>query len=403
MTSQAIPSEPSPLPKLTLRRIKIQGFKSLKDVDLQNLNRISVFVGANGAGKSNLLSALRWIPRILTEDLAVWSEEQGGANAILHGGTKQTKDILIRLEFEAERGLFAYEMRLGHARDNLFFREEKVEFKERNTEIWDVNIIGTGHKKSILGSRDLNDDIKVKAIRHAIQRMSFFHFHDTSNTGTLRQPSDLGDMGHLKPFGENLPSYLRMLRDSQIGDDRTAWKRIKHFIKRIAPYVKKIHPAISLISDIEDQNLSIWDALDRPELAKAKVRLTWTDIQDRAFNAFDFSDGTLRALALFTALGQPWDRRPRFITIDEPELGLHPAALYLFCALCRSVSSDSQIFLATQSLFLLDSFDLSQIIVAEQHQGETRFKTLSQDDLQIWLDDYSLSEIFEKHIIGGYP
>jgi predicted ATPase len=119
---------------------------------------------------------------------------------------------------------------------------------------------------------------------------------------------------------------------------------------------------------------------------------------------YDLSDGTLRALALFTV---HWDNRGIVVRglsrSMSRNLGLHPAALHLFCALCRSVSSDSQIFLATQSLFLLDSFDLSQIIVAEQHQGETRFKTLSQDDLQIWLDDYSLSEIFEKHIIGGYP
>lgn len=416
MTSQAIPSEPSPQSKLTLRRIKIQGFKSLKDVDLQNLNRISVFVGANGAGKSNLLSALRWIPLMQSSDITYWSEMQGGLNAILHGGTKQTQSILMRLEFEGEysilacekrnAGIFAYEARLIHARGNLLFEEEKVEFKKQGQESWKTIHLGSGHRWTALHrseTRDETDEMSVRAIRYSIRNMGYFHFHDTSDESPLRRGSRIDDTGLLNTFGANLPSFLRMLQDSQKEDYQIALRRIIGLTKRIAPYIKNIYPTISLLSPIEDQELKILDLINRPDLAKATVNLRWTDTQDRSFNAYDLSDGTLRSLALFTVLGQPWDLRPRFITIDEPELGLHPAALHLFCALCRSVSSDSQIFLATQSLFLLDSFDLSQIIVAEQHQGETRFKTLSQDDLQIWLDDYSLSEIFEKHIIGGYP
>jgi predicted ATPase len=123
MTSQAIPSEPSPLSKLTLRRIKIQGFKSLKDVDLQNLNRISVFVGANGAGKSNLLSALRWIPlhAYSSGSCLFGLKMQGGAKCDLARRNQANSiDILMRLEFEGEysilacekrnAGMFAYEM-----------------------------------------------------------------------------------------------------------------------------------------------------------------------------------------------------------------------------------------------------------------------------------------------------
>ena len=57
------------------------------------------------------------------------------------------------------------------------------------------------------------------------------------------------------------------------------------------------------------------------------VRLDWIDDQDERFGVHQLSDGTLRAIALITALAQPTHLLPRLISIDEPELGLHPAAI----------------------------------------------------------------------------
>lgn len=72
------------------------------------------------------------------------------------------------------------------------------------------------------------------------------------------------------------------------------------------------------------------------------VRLDWIDDQDERFGAHQLSDGTLRLIALITALAQPTERLPRFISIDEPELGLHPAAITLLAELARSVSRHTQ-------------------------------------------------------------
>jgi predicted ATPase len=399
MPTQAFPSEPSPLPRISLRRLVVQGFKSLKDVDLDDLQRISVFVGPNGAGKSNILSALRVIPLLRAGNLRSWTEKQGGPDAILHGGLKQTQSLRMRLEFASERGLFAYEVRLTHSRGGLFFEEEKGEFKEHDAPTWQTHLTGSGHRDSLLEAVEWSNHPTAHALRYAIRRMSFFHFHDTSDASALRQVSRADDIGYLRSYGSNLPSYLRMLHDSRRPDDQAAWKTISGLIRRVAPFIQTVRPSIVGLSAAMDEETSILDVQD----PSSSVRLQWTDQQGRAFNAYDLSDGTLRSLALFTALAQPWDRRPRFITIDEPELGLHPAALNLFCALCHTVSIDSQLFLATQSLPLLNAFDVTSVIVTEQRGGETVIKKLSPADLDIWLEDYSLAEIFEKNIIGGYP
>jgi predicted ATPase len=133
------------------------------------------------------------------------------------------------------------------------------------------------------------------------------------------------------------------------------------------------------------------------------VRLDWIDDQDQRFGAHQLSDGTLRAIALITALAQPTEKLPRFITIDEPELGLHPAAIRLLAELARSVSRHTQVMFATQSTEFLDHFEPDEVVVVERKDGHSVFKRLPVDELAGWLEDYSLSDVFDKGLIGGRP
>jgi predicted ATPase len=133
------------------------------------------------------------------------------------------------------------------------------------------------------------------------------------------------------------------------------------------------------------------------------VRLDWIDDRDERFGCHQLSDGTLRALALITVLSQPTERLPRLISIDEPELGLHPAAIALIAELCRSISRHTQIILSTQSTELLDHFTADEVVVVERVNGETQLHRLTTASLQDWLADYSLREIFAKGVIGGRP
>jgi predicted ATPase len=119
--------------------------------------------------------------------------------------------------------------------------------------------------------------------------------------------------------------------------------------------------------------------------------------------AHQLSDGTLRAVALITLLLGPPDRLPPLILIDEPELGLHPAALSLVADLIKAASRERQVLVATQSAALLDEFDPGDVIVAERIEGESTFRRLRSDDLEEWLEVYSLSALWDKNVLGGRP
>jgi predicted ATPase len=111
----------------------------------------------------------------------------------------------------------------------------------------------------------------------------------------------------------------------------------------------------------------------------------------------------LRALALVTLLLQPEQDLPDVLIIDEPELGLHPYAINIVGGLIRSLATRIQVVVATQSAQLIDCFDPRDIVVVERDQRRSSFRRLNADDLSDWLQEYSLSELWEKNVLGGRP
>jgi predicted ATPase len=113
------------------------------------------------------------------------------------------------------------------------------------------------------------------------------------------------------------------------------------------------------------------------------------------------SDGTLRALALITLLEQP--RLPEVICIDEPELGLHPEAINMLGGLIAKASDRAQIIVSTQSPVLLDCFEPDDVVVCGRNCGQTTLERLEQERYKDWLDEYTLSEVWDTNIFGGKP
>lgn len=371
-----------------ITRIHVEGYRSLQNVDLEP-GRVTVLIGANGAGKSNLLSLLRMVALMRTQSLRRYVGEAGGASALLHYGPKLTKELNIRLEFEQTTGATAYGARLGYAAgDTLLFLDESVEQRPAGSDVFKVTSLGAGHKESILEeAASEQGDPTARTVRWWLSKTNFFHFHDTSFAAPLRQNSRQEDVRFLRSDGSNLAAYLRSLAISEEPARQAAWRRISQLVRRVAPFIKSLQPTL----------------VDPAHPETSSVRLDWVDERDQLFGPHHLSDGTLRCIALFTALGQPVESLPAFLSIDEPELGLHPAALGILASLVRSASTHAQILLATQSPALLDLFEPQEVIVTERALGATTFRRLDPEGLKGWLEDYSLSELYDKNVLGGRP
>jgi predicted ATPase len=366
-----------------LNRVQIEGLCSLADVCLEP-GRLTVLIGANGSGKSNLLRALRLAPLLRTRSLQRFVGEAGGASALLHYGPKRTQALSLTLDFVQAGKANRYFARLGFAAgDTLIFLDESVGFQPGEGAPMQEHSLGAGYQESLLEEARA-DNKTAKTVGWWLSRLNFFHFHDTSMVSPLRTNARAMDHHYLRSDGSNLAAFLWHLQQSPEAEDQTAWRRITGLVRRIAPMVKDLRPT--------------------PVTSGGKaVRLDWIDDQDQLFGVHQLSDGTLRAIALVAALAQPTARLPRFISIDEPELGLHPAAITILADLARSVSQHCQVLFATQSTTWLDHFEPSEVVVAERRQGATVLQRPDEANLRRWLEDYSLSEVFDKGVIGGRP
>ena len=94
---------------------------------------------------------------------------------------------------------------------------------------------------------------------------------------------------------------------------------------------------------------------------------------------------------------------PPILVIDEPELGLHPFALHTIAGLVKAASVSRQCILATQSPQLLDEFDPEDVLIAERSDRASVFHRPSSQALRKWLDDYTLSDLWNMNVLGGRP
>jgi predicted ATPase len=69
----------------------------------------------------------------------------------------------------------------------------------------------------------------------------------------------------------------------------------------------------------------------------------------------------------------------------------------------RTASVESQVLIATQSVTLMNQFQLDDLIVVERRDGASVFDRPDPDRLVDWLADYSLGELWEKNLLGGRP
>lgn len=365
-----------------LRRIQVTGFKSIREMDLE-LGPLTVLIGANGAGKSNLTSLFQMLGHAMRGNLRLFVAQRGRAKSFLHRGPKYTEQISLGLEYGAGQGTHHYHADLAYAAgDMLIFKDETVASRRgEQVQAEAPRSLGVGHGESLLGTKADDGDEMARFAYEMLSGWGFYQFHDTSLTAAMRQGCQINDNRSLRHDGGNLAPYLRLLRETQPG----SYHRIIETVRLAAPF----------INDFDLEPLE-----DSPR----EVMLNWRSTSDdTAYGPHQLSDGTLRFTALTTLLSQPLERLPSLIAIDEPELGLHPHALGLLGAMVRATAEATQVVLATQSVALLDEFDARDIVVVEQHRGESTFERLDPDRLAGWLQNYSVSELWEKNVIGGGP
>lgn len=367
------------MPEIKLKSFSIKGYKSIKSINKFIPSSLNILIGPNGAGKSNFISFFKFLSWILNSDgkLQEYVAYLGGANDILHDGADTTKSIDAHIQLETSSGINDYSFSLMFAKpDKLVFREEKYRFASRHIAgepRW--SSCGAGHLEAHLP--EVTNPTAI-AILNLLRKLIVYQFHNTSDTAPMRLNWSVSDGRWLKQNGENLGSFLFRIQK----DEKPYYLRIIKYIRLVLPF----------FDDFE-----LYDEF-------GQILLRWKEKgTSKIFNAGQASDGMLRTIALISLLAQNPKDLPSVLFLDEPELGLHPSAIDLIAGLIKAASSQCQVFVATQSISLVNNFELEDLVVIDRKGRSSEYKRPDSESLQAYLEEFSTGEIWEKNIIGGRP
>ena len=367
--------------------VHIRGFRSLADVKINELPGVAVLIGANGSGKSNIIRFFEmtsWMLR--SHRLGEFTQLQGGADDQLFGGNKVSPRMDATVTMRTDAGRNDYRFALAHAHpDRFIFTEEAFRFSRDNLQTdapW--QFLGSGHLEAKIVEAaqspepsDVNQTT-ARIIVNLLRGCAVYQFHDTSDGSNFKKRWDAEDNNYLRAHGGNLAAVLLRLER----EDVQRFEMICRHTGRVLPVFDRFQ--------IEESH--------------GKVLLRWkAKGMDKTFGAHLTSDGSLRFFALATLLNLPPEMLPDVILLDEPELGLHPAAIALIGNMIKALANEKQVIVATQSPLLVDVFSLDEIVVLELQDGRTEAHRLDENEYQHWLEEYTTGELWQKNLLGGRP
>lgn len=361
-----------------IQRVSIEGFRSLAKIENLELPQLTVLIGSNGAGKSNFIRFFEMLGWMLKgQKLQEFVARQGGGDDQFFMGARKTPRIHAEIRVETEQGFNDYRFGFAHlsASDAVMLMDEAYRYSDK-AKIGEARwtALGGGSKEACLPEQPNGT---AKTIAHLLRQCATYQFHDTSSNASLRNKWDVTDCARLRSDGGNLAAVLLDL----VENDLPRYKRIVRQIQRVLPTFDDF-----VLEPVAD-----------------RVALRWKGkYSDKTFGVHLTSDGSLRLFCLLTLLNLSDDRLPDVLFLDEPELGLHPHAITLVAEMLKRVAHTRQVFIATQSPYLVDCFELENIIVADIKDAATTLRNLPREQYQEWLDDdYLVSDLWLKTPVGA--
>jgi len=366
-----------------LARITLKGFKSIaydRPITL-DIGSTNILLGANGAGKSNIISFFKMIGYMMNESLQQFIAQSGTNQKFLYYGSKKTPTLSAEIRFDSNNSYDIYRFSLTNAvQDRLIISSEEIEWRNPKSNTSFSKQLESNFRESALNHLK-SEDAACKIVWDILAGCKVYQFNDSSALSPMRQASTVESAHYLQSEANNLASFLLYLKNCY----RDSYERIVSYVKEIVPQFR--------------------DFYLEPERGYVSLKWVDTSANDYVLSSDQFSDGSIRFIALATLLLQPEKTMPHVIIIDEPELGLHPYAIDQLTEMIKDASLHAQIIVATQSPALIDGFDANDVTVIERDEENqcTVARKLNAQDYSEWLEEYTLSELWNKNVIGGRP
>ena len=402
-----------------ITQLSIQGFKSFGPCVSTRLGALNFVVGANASGKSNLLSAFRFIQTAITTNVEqalgelggkteVWNKVQRqrkeakhleisftaspvGSYAAADGKTREittaSYSLKVELPFENERCAIVGEhlqaalrtddgsserfqfhrtrkrLAITDPSDPRFASETKIDVPEMEVT---RTVVNGGHYAR-----------PVLLFREFVQSWAFFDFDAAAG----REPSREADSPLLGRKGENLATVLHKMETHGDGSE----------LREIIDSLRGVVPGFEKLTTVQ-----------LPFEAKLGFQIREEKLRS-PLNPLSASDGTIRLLLLLVAAC--WSAKSaKLVCIEEPENGLHPFLAKQLVEILRRASAERQFLVTTHNPFFLDHLTPDELLLCDRPDGFTTIRHAADvEEIDGFKKHYSLGQLWTQGLLGGVP
>jgi predicted ATPase len=325
-----------------IKSLEIDNFKSLLNFELIEPNPFSVFVGANGVGKSNIFEAFEFINLNYLTPSPALEELFGGSKTFLNYN-KQREDLRIS-----------------------FFSIDDSKVGNNSFSILRKGEDAIGPKKYSIGPSSINGESELKD-----------QFIDNFSRifPTTKEPNKLNLSSSDKKLNFNCDNLESVL--NRILEDSLKALEIKEWLNLLRPGFSNIE----IKKDLSDKSFIQF----------------YEDGYEKPFGKNLISDGTYNILCLLTAIYQTDE--PQFLCIEEPENGLNPYVVKELVNFFREQCKDKghYIWLNTHSQTLVNQLQPEEIIIINKENGITVPKQIKDKNMH----GLPMDEAWLTNVLGG--
>jgi predicted ATPase len=370
-------------------RLHVQGFRRLIDVDLE-LRPLNVLIGANGSGKTSVLDIFSLLASSASGGLDAKLSELGGITSILSLGragqisfqlsTMEPQHAPVTYEFQLELKGVSYEIRNEKLANDRFSyiesRDGNITYREKpGGSVIRPNWVYNARETAL--SQVPRTLLSLDKVRNSMASLfAYYHALDVGPRAQVRLPQLVRPSSSPGRDGEELVSCLYNLQQTE--PDR--FQAIEDALKSAFPGFVELR---------------------FPTVAAGMLAMTWKDSNfTHPFYMNQLSEGMLRFLWLATLFQSPG--LTGVVLIDEPEVSLHPELLSLLAELMREASARAQLIVATHADRLVRFLEPKEVVTLDvDEDGSVHAQWADQLDIEEWLKEYTLDEVWGLGRIGG--
>ncbi len=370
---------------MQIEHIRITNFRAFKDVELRDVPRLAVLVGANGAGKSTLFAIFGFLRDAMNSDVKTALTKLGGSRGFREVRSRDANGpIKIEIKYRArpKAPLVTYRLAIDEVAGRPVVERELLAYRRsQHGKPWHFLDFRRGSgfavtneaEETIDASQLQREDQSLKApdllaIKGLAQFERFpaavalgnlvenWHVSDF-HISKARPEQEAGHAEHLSREGENLALVIEYLHDQH----KAVFDKVLNKLRRRVPGVSRV---------------------ESKQTEEGRILLRFKDeaFAD-PFLARHVSDGTIKMLAYLALL---YDPAPHpLLGVEEPENQLYPALLEELAEEFRAYAArGGQVFVSTHSPDFLNAATIDEVFLLQKKNGYTRIKR-ARDDEQI--------------------